>query len=270
MMEMFGTELVLPLAFYAHSLPWEHLWPAYAVLAIIFCLIVGISRDRNGRLLLLLATGLLFAAVPFAEEVWIAWNFAKACNGAGTFINKTVQADGYYDGTAAVLGLVRPGAFKFVEAPYKKGLTRITSGDADFVREVLKRYQQENPAADMAQLKFIQMSMDDRTEALVFPGTNASWRFTRIDQPTARYWFKAVRDVAVAYKVTLLQTTLTDTQSDEIIARYVRYYRQPPWFINREQHRPPVMACDKPGDWQSPVSDDASSLYLKAIQPVTN
>ncbi|RLJ61236.1 hypothetical protein [Sulfurisoma sediminicola] len=54
------------------------------------------GSPRRGALLLLAPVLLVF---PFADELWIAWHFERACKEAGVTVYRMVEAEGYVDAT---------------------------------------------------------------------------------------------------------------------------------------------------------------------------
>ncbi len=204
---------------------------AYGVLALIFWGIARITLGVPKRGIILAVVGVLFLVLPISEELWIAWNFGQACKEAGTFIHKKVQVDGFYDDTGASLELVRSGTYRFVEGRSDKGVTRITLGNAEFMKEALRRFQQDKPGRDPSAEDVVRVKLDEKTEALVYPRRGDSWRLERLDRPTARYHYTSENHVPEAHKVVKHQYVVTDTDTKEILGRELKYGRYAPWFF---------------------------------------
>jgi hypothetical protein len=172
---------------------------------------------------------------PIAEEPWIAWNFGQLCKkDAGIFVYKTVEVDGFYNGTGATLDLVRPGNYKFIEADDEdgKGAKRLEFGDEKWRRAAIARYEQQNPGKSAADQKYIRVDMEEKTQALVYPTQGDSWRITKLEQPTARYHYKELAShLPVSHQVKKFERVVVDQQTQDVLGRYLIYYRGTPWFF---------------------------------------
>ena len=238
---------------------------AYGLLFLALWGIARLTRGMPGRTALLGVLGAVFLVLPISEELWIAWNFGQACKQAGTFINKKVQVDGFYDDAAGgtSLDLVRPGNYRFIESRDNKGFTRLTFGDANLLQEALSRFEQENSGKEGLKQDVVRVKLDDRTEVLVFPKKGDSWRITHLDRPSAQYWFAVDQGQKVAHKVDKQQSTVTDIQSGELLARYARYSREAPWyFISLGR---PNQGCDGPEG--GPHSKHTFLIYRDVLLP---
>ena len=96
----------------------------------------------------------------------------------------------------------------------------------------------------------------------MFPSGVDAWKVTRLDQPTARYWFHRSNGERVAHEVGMQQSTVTDTQTGEVIGRYVMYYRQAPWFF--VSIAAPAMGCDQPG---ARSASGSFLIYQSVLRP---
>jgi hypothetical protein len=148
---------------------------------------------------------LLLYIGPIAEELLIAWNFGHLCKkDAGIFIYKTVEVEGFYDATRPTTPVPRSdqaaqdldrGGYRFYEMVYPD-----FKGGPDRVVHLEK--------------------------------VNSVWSPTVLDRPTARYHYRANRyGIDVAHGVQRFEDKVVDTQTDEVLGRYVIYYRDAPWFF---------------------------------------
>jgi len=170
-------------------------WMAYAAVATLVIVLLWLIWTRAFKLSLKspLYWGLVAAilVLPWSEELWIARNFDQLCRkDAGVFVHKTVEVDGFYDDTKHWWRQLAESQYRFVE------------------------------------------SRD--------PTTNKLWRVERageevrhfsIEKRTARYEFKRINvHTPVAHQIKRFEDVVTDTQTGEVIGRYVNYYRGPFWF----------------------------------------
>ena len=80
----------------------------YIIMAIFYsvAMVVLISplhflmRKWRGRWIVLTPIIVIVIALPWADEVWIAWHFHKYCQDAGVHVYHKVRADGYVDETS--------------------------------------------------------------------------------------------------------------------------------------------------------------------------
>jgi len=149
---------------------------------------------------------LLLYAGPVAEEFWIAWNFGHLCKrDAGIFINKTVEAEGFYDATAGLLTVSTP-------AP--------------------------KPAADYYEkggFRFYELSLANTqggpSRVVHYAKVNGVWTPTILDHPTARYHYRWPHmNSPAGHKLEKIERLVIDTQTQEVLGRYVDYARTSAWF----------------------------------------
>lgn len=163
---------------------------AYVVLAIIFGALAYVTRGLQRRKTILAVLGVAFLIVPVSEELWIAWNFGRACKQAGTFIHKKVVVDGFYDDTTHWWRQLADSHFTFVESRDnpRSSLWRVERDGND-----LKHFKIERPTA----------------------------RY---------HYKMPFSHAAVAHKVVKHETVVTDTAAGDLVGRYTRFSRQAPWF----------------------------------------
>lgn len=220
--------------YYWTGLSWLILLPTYIIGAGLITLLWWWLAKRMKRswvaIVLLYA---VLAIAPWVEELWIAWNFGQLCKkGAGIFVFKSVEVEGFYHGSGAPFDLVRSGRYRWIEGPSPdgKGANRLTLGDMNFSRQAKDRLDRVKgltipPGA-------YRVDMDATTEALIFTTTGETWRITKLDQPTARYQYRGNRyGIDVTHGVQKFENVVVDTQSDEVLGRYLIYYRDAPWFF---------------------------------------
>ena len=135
---------------------------------------------------------LLLYAGPVAEEFWIAWNFGQLCQkDAGIFIYKTVDAEGFYDDTTHWWRQLAESNYQFVES-------------RDNTYGGLWRVERDGKEV----------------------------RHFKIDHPTARYQHRRLAwHTPVSHEVKRFENVVIDIQANEVLGRYVDYYRGAPWFF---------------------------------------
>ena len=135
---------------------------------------------------------LLLYAGPVAEEFWIAWNFGRLCKkDAGIFIYKTVDAEGFYDDTTHWWRQLAESNYQFVES-------------RDNTYGGLWRVERDGKEV----------------------------RHFKIDHPTARYQHRRLAwHTPVSHEVKRFENVVIDIQANEVLGRYVDYYRGAPWFF---------------------------------------
>lgn len=131
-------------------------------------------------------------ALPWAEEIWIAWHFNQLCKGAGVHVVRQVEVDGFYDSTLrSGYELIRDRGYRFMEHP------SLQPGKIGHVERV-----------------------------------DNQWKETVIDRPTARYHYKYAYqptphqyEEPVGWKIYKTETQVIDAETDEVLGRDTRYTR---------------------------------------------
>ena len=164
---------------------------AYGLLALVFWGIARLTRSMPRRKVLLGVVGVIFLVLPVTEEFWIAWNFNQACKEAGTFINKKVTVEGFYDDTSHWWRQLAESKYQFVESR-EYGTNRYWRVERD--NNNLKHFAIDKPTA--------------------------RYHFKTTDSGTE-----------VAHGIVKSQTIVIDSHNNEEIARYARFGRSPPWFF---------------------------------------
>lgn len=67
-----------------------------AILLFVIWPLVRLLRKFRWKWGLVTPVALTLFAAPWAEEYWIAWHFAQACNNAGVHVYKKVEVEGFY------------------------------------------------------------------------------------------------------------------------------------------------------------------------------
>jgi hypothetical protein len=231
--------------FYYASIFSQAVWIVYCVVAIpLFWLIL---RAIRGRLTVLSASlsAFIVAALPWSEEWWIAYNFAQMCQkDAGVFINKIVTVDGYYNDTGTITRLVGGPKYRFVEAPEAIGhyrrVERATQKERD---AAIAWYAKSNGEQPDEKLWFTQQ-VSDRVKIAVEMDTGYTWRIMTLDHPTARYHYKTLNShTPVALRIKRFENVVIDSQTHEVLGRYVDYARGPYWFF--VSLGAPTMSCEE-------------------------
>lgn len=248
--------------YYINILSAVPLAVAYVVMALLFAGIGWLSRNAPRRLLIRAVAAVILLLLPVSEELWIAWNFARACEQAEVAINKKVQADGFYSDTGASLDLVQSGGYRFVEGPRRGGgVDRVTRGDAEMLKEALRRFAESNPRKDPMKEDMVRVRLDGAAEGLVFPKSGSSWRIERLDKPSARFHYLHPHDhTRVAHKIDKNERQIVDSTTNEILAREINFGRDAPWFyIGLDR---PLKMCYGRRD-----ADSREMLYTQVVIP---
>lgn len=88
----------------------------YAVSAVGLAYLWWLFRAWAGTKKLISTLAVILLVLPWADEVWIAWNFKNACEGAGIHVVRKVEAEGFYDSTMrSGYSIVERRGFKFME-----------------------------------------------------------------------------------------------------------------------------------------------------------
>jgi hypothetical protein len=205
---------------------------AYGLLALTFFGVIHVTRKTRNRGIVLVALGLIFLLLPIAEELWIAWHFARACDEAGTLIKRQVKVAGFYDDTRSTHA--GPPTAQAVESFEKSGF------------------------------RFLEMK--GREKFVRIEKIDGQWKPSVLDHPSARYHFKhtdPMNGTPWGHKIGRSGSVVMDTQTGEEIARYTSFGRKPPWFYISLGNAP--FACDAPGDW--PNSRKSALVHREVLIP---
>lgn len=163
---------------------------AYGVLLLLFWGIARVTRGMPGRKALLVVVGVVFLVLPVAEEFWIAWNFGQACKEAGTFIQRKVQVEGFYDDTSHWWRQLAESKYQFVESR-EYGTKKYWRVERD--GKNLKHFAIDKPAA----------------------------RY---------HFKMPYSHTPVAHKITKHEAVVLDSSAGTVLAKYTRFSRDSPWF----------------------------------------
>jgi hypothetical protein len=205
---------------------------AYGLLALVYWGLVRVTRGARARRAILSGIAVAFLILPVSEELWIAWNFAQACQQSGTFINKTVQVEGFYDDTRST--------------------------------HAGKPTSQAVQSFEKSGYRFLEMRGDGKVVRI--EKVNGEWKPTLLDRPTARYQFKytdPMNGTPWGHKIVRTGSVVIDSQTNDEIARYTSYGRGAPWFFIWLDK--PGFVCDSPGRW--PYTGSSRLVYEKAFTP---
>jgi hypothetical protein len=244
------------------------------LIAVIYVVAIGVfrfiwvrllSRKFGGPTVWIVVAAILIA--PWAEELWVAWNFGQACKEAGTFIYKKVQVEGFYDDTTGWgPRQLAESKYRFMESRdlLNRRLLRVEPADGAARDRAIIWHAEKTGSGQATEGPFVVQPINEKEQVVVAPNRTDAWRVTTIDGPTARYHYKwPDRGARVAHKVGRSETVVIDTQTNEQIARYTRFGRRPSWFwIGLDV---PAFACDAPGRW--PFSKDSLSVYQEVLIP---
>jgi len=183
----------------------------------------GLNRKWTGLVFIISAAVMLL--LPWTEEFWIAHNFGRLCRtDAGLHIARTVDVDGFYDDTTHWESFSKElSGFRFIES-------------RDPIYRTFWRVEREGDHP----------------------------RHYQIDKPTARYHFEySPFGSQAGHKIIREESRVIDMASNESIAQFVRYSRQPSWLyigIN-----PPPFVCDEPSG--GPNIHQSLLIYDKVLFP---
>jgi len=218
--------------YYTSLLSIVPLGAAYAILALLFAGAVRATRGVRGRGAILSVLGIVFLVMPVSEEFWIARDFGQACKEAGTFIDKKVQVEGFYDDTRSThAGTPTPQA-----------------------------------AASFEKSGYQFLEMKGREKFVRVEKIDGQWRSTALDRPTARYHFRHTDPMSGTpwgHKIIRSGSEIVDSETNQAIARYVSFGRSPPWFFVWLDT--PSFACDAPGRW--PLTRGGRLIYSDVLIP---
>jgi len=161
------------------------------------------SSVSNRRVIVRVIAALVLLLLPIGEELWVAFNFAQACKDAGTFINRKVTVDGFYDATRN---------------------THSGRPTADAARHF-----------DSEGFRFYEMVLRDNkggpNRVVHLERSSDEWRVSVLDRPTARYHYRWRSHIPIAPKVVKHESTVVDTQDETVIGRETIVGRYAPWFF---------------------------------------
>jgi hypothetical protein len=106
----------------------------------------------------------------------------------------------------------------------------MTYGDAEFLLQANERLKAGEGRRTGEGVYRVQM--DAQTEALVFTDKKESWRITKLDHPSARYHYSTLAShLPVTHGVKRFENVVVDSESKDVLGRYLNYYRSAPWFF---------------------------------------
>jgi hypothetical protein len=201
----------------------------YGVLALIYWGTVRVTRGVRARAAILSALAVIFLILPVSEELWVARNFRQACDDAGTFINKKVEVEGFYDDTRKThAGPPTPQA---VESFEKSGY---------------RFFEMRGPE------KYVRIEKSD-----------GQWKPLVLDRPTARYHFKQSHDrTKVLHALRKFEWVITDVQTGAQLARETTYTRGPSWYSLGIER--PTLFCPVSGKYGEKL---LTTLYAEVLKP---
>ena len=191
--------------YYWSFLNWIPLTIFYVIAAVLVLILWKLTKGDRGAPKLVWSLIVVMVVLPWTEELWIAWNFGKLCKkDAGIFVYKTVAVDGFYDAT-------RPTS----ATPWSKKSGKELDGRG------YKFYEMPVPDFKGGPAKIAHLEK-----------VNGIWTTTLLDRPTARYHYKELAShLSVTHGVKQFERVVVDQQSDDVLGRYMNYYRNAPWFF---------------------------------------
>jgi len=183
----------------------------YAVIALFYFACAGLlltlwfdrGRFRWVRPMLVVVVPIVLV-LPWAEEVWIAWNFANLCEGAGVHVKQKIEVDGFFNATTT--GPARP---EIITDPQ-----RIASYESKGFRFV-ERKAGYGPDAKVSHVE---------------KNGDGQWHVTILEVPQARYYYRYSSprpEVPVMWKIEKIEQQVVDSETGEIIATDKVFMRFP-------------------------------------------
>lgn len=158
--------------------------------AILFLMWVRFERKRWIKPFLAIVIPVVLA-LPWAEEVWIAWNFENLCDGVGVNITRQVEVAGFYNDT--VTGPSSPGP--------------ITNSQAVGAYESTGFSFVERKTTVAGKISHVARSRDGQ------------WVVTLRDQPSAKYHYvKVFEDKPMAGQISCSEDAILDSSTQSKIA----------------------------------------------------
>ncbi|MCW8962773.1 MAG: hypothetical protein OQL16_03175 [Gammaproteobacteria bacterium] len=181
----------------------------YAIMAVIYSLSFWLLvliwqgiRSWRGAKIIIASLGLIVLALPWVEEIWIAYHFNEACKDAGVHVVKQVEVDGYYDATGS--------------GPIEEGY--IDSSQA------IAAYEKSG-------FRFIEYKLGYRKPGKVSrveKQDNGKWLLTIHDRPTAQYHYRhTYNHEVVGYQLKKHERDIYDSAKNKVIGRDTAYARYP-------------------------------------------
>jgi len=166
----------------------------YALSAGLLWWLGGFVKNTRLRLFLALILGISLLALPWSEEVWMAWKFKVACASAGLVGEPAVRAEGFLDGSVQV------------SATYaKEGL--ITSLGA------IQHF-------DQLGFRFLEYPIANG-KVLHEERVSGGLRATILDRPMAQYAYRVdFSNVAMGRGVLCSEESVAEMNSQRVIATY--------------------------------------------------
>jgi len=128
--------------------------------------------------------------LPYADELWIAWHFERACREAGVTVYRQVEVEGFFNGTGGPgTDMIEKQGFRFSEG-YALGWKRVARIERDADR----------------------------------------WKRTHFDKPQARYHYRYADPrqwVPAGYQMNRLERQVVDNETGEVLGREVLFERYP-------------------------------------------
>lgn len=174
----------------------------YIVMLLLYGIVWWLSGAMKARTAIRVVAALIFLLLPVSEELWIAWNFSRACESAGTYVERKVVVQGFYDTTRHTHA-----------GPRNAGAARdLDRGGYHFYEMVLK-----DNTAGPKRIVHLEKS-------------NQEWKATVLDHPTARYQYRTRSHIPIGWKVVAHESVVVDMQGEQVIGRERIVGRYAPWF----------------------------------------
>lgn len=183
----------------------------YLIMMAFYSIVTGLlfllwlpMRHWQGWRFVIAPLALVFIALPWVDEIYIAWHFHELCKDAGVHVYKKVEVDGFLDDTSREERDGQKIGLLFNNPKYLE--------DWDRTGYVFKEYMLKDGGA---------RHLERQPDGVYV---------TILDRPTARYVYKySANNEDAGLQLSKTEFIIVDTQTDEIISRSTLYKRYPGW-----------------------------------------
>ncbi len=152
---------------------------------------LGLRRWRGWKFVIT-PLALVLLALPWADEVYIAWRFQESCKDAGVHVYKKVEVEGFYN------DVIRGGKEQIVKYGYR------------FIEH---------------------RSRESKGKIVHLQRTDGEWEVSILDQPSARYHYKySANDEDAGLQLAKEEWVIIDSKTGAILGRDTTFKRYPGWI----------------------------------------
>jgi len=159
-------------------------------------------RPVPGRKYMMAPIILIVIALPWADELWIAYHFNQACDDAGIHVKRQVVVDGFYDATK--------------NDNTKDEFVVIEDRFVNRMKESGFQFKERRTLYNKVRHLEVQ---------------NGKMAQTILDKPTARYhYIKTADHSPIGFRIIKHESIILDREINEILGRDTSYSRYPSWI----------------------------------------